>query len=130
VLPGTGGTQRLARIVGKSLAIELMVKGETFSFDRAKELGLVNEIFPADSFWQQVLLYAKQFCPPHKASKAVGLIKRACSPARRCRSRAVWQLSASCSRQLFQSDDARKALPPTTRSAWRSSRGSEDRSLH
>src|SRR5437868_12249077 len=77
VLPGTGGTQRLARVVGKSLAIERMDKGETFSFDRAKELSLVNEIFPADAFWEQVLLYAKQFCPPHKASKAVGLIKRA-----------------------------------------------------
>src|SRR5216117_696840 len=77
VLPGTGGTQRLARIVGKSLAIELMVKGELFSFDRAKEIGLVNEVFDAKDFWEQVLLYAKQFCPPHKASKAVGLIKRA-----------------------------------------------------
>src|SRR5574341_1782740 len=77
VLPGTGGTQRLARMVGKGLAIELMVKGETFSFERAKELGLVNEVFPADSYWEQVMLYARQFCPPHKASKAVGLIKRA-----------------------------------------------------
>src|SRR5437763_13817536 len=77
VLPGTGGTQRLARIVGKSTAIEMMVKGETFSFDRAKELGLVNEVLPAKDYWEQVLLYAKQFCPPHKASKAVGLIKRA-----------------------------------------------------
>src|SRR5216684_2062629 len=76
VLPGTGGTQRLARLVGKSRAIEMMVKGELFSFDRAKELGVVNEIFPAKEFWEQVMLYAKQFCPPHKASKAVGLIKR------------------------------------------------------
>src|ERR1051325_9816482 len=76
VLPGTGGTQRLARIVGKSTAIEMMVKGETFSFDKAKELGLVNEVFPADDYWDQVMLYAKQFTPPHKASKAVGLIKR------------------------------------------------------
>src|SRR5439155_829767 len=76
VLPGTGGTQRLARIVGKTRAIEMMVKGETFSFDKAKELGLVNEVFPADDYWEQVMLYAKQFCPPHKASKAVGLIKR------------------------------------------------------
>jgi len=42
VLPGTGGTQRLARLAGKSQAIEMMVKGETFSFDKAKELGLVN----------------------------------------------------------------------------------------
>src|SRR6266567_5611409 len=76
VLPGTGGTQRLARLVGKARAIELMAKGELFSFDRAKELGLVNDVLDAKDFWEQVLLYAKQFCPPHKASKAVGLIKR------------------------------------------------------
>ena len=45
VLPGTGGTQRLSRLLGKSKAIELMVTGKTFSFDEAKQLGLVNEIF-------------------------------------------------------------------------------------
>ncbi len=39
VLPGTGGTQRLSRIVGKSKAIELMIMGKTFSFDDAKQLG-------------------------------------------------------------------------------------------
>src|ERR671929_1805902 len=37
VLPGTGGTQRLSRVVGKNKAIELMVTGKTFSFDEAKE---------------------------------------------------------------------------------------------
>src|SRR6201985_2213899 len=42
VLPGTGGTQRLARLVGKSKAIELMALGKTFSFDEAKQMGLVN----------------------------------------------------------------------------------------
>src|SRR3989449_4075614 len=77
VLPGTGGTQRLARIVGKTRAIEMMAEGELFSFERAKELRILNEVFPADDYWEAVLLYAKQFCPPHKASKAVGLIKRA-----------------------------------------------------
>src|SRR5829696_7887009 len=40
VLPGTGGTQRLLRIVGKSKAIELMVTGRTFSFEHAEELGI------------------------------------------------------------------------------------------
>src|SRR6201985_1144056 len=42
VLPGTGGTQRLSRLLGKSKAIELMVGGKTFSFDEAKQMGLVN----------------------------------------------------------------------------------------
>src|SRR5438046_237191 len=37
VLPGTGGTQRLSRLVGKSKAIELMVTGNTFTFEEAKE---------------------------------------------------------------------------------------------
>src|SRR6266853_1072152 len=48
VLPGTGGTQRLARIVGKSRAIELMATGELFSFERGQELGLVNQIYDGD----------------------------------------------------------------------------------
>src|SRR5216117_2449057 len=38
VLPGTGGTQRLSRLINKSVAIELMTTGETFDFDKAKEL--------------------------------------------------------------------------------------------
>src|SRR6476660_4637967 len=42
VLPGTGGTQRLARLINKSTAIELMVSGETFDFERALTLGIVN----------------------------------------------------------------------------------------
>src|SRR5216683_2881959 len=42
VLPGTGGTQRLSRMVGKSKAIELMVTGNTFSFEEAKELGRIK----------------------------------------------------------------------------------------
>src|SRR5216117_2502058 len=47
VLPGTGGTQRLARLINKSLAIELMTTGETFDFDKAKELGIINYVWPA-----------------------------------------------------------------------------------
>jgi enoyl-CoA hydratase len=51
VLPGTGGTQRLSRILGKSKAIELMVTGKTFSFDEAKQMGLVNEVFDNRASW-------------------------------------------------------------------------------
>src|SRR5947208_9803701 len=110
VLPGTGGTQRLARIVGKPRAIEMMVKGETFSFDRAKEIGLVHEVFPADGFWEQVVLYAKQFCPPNKASKAVGLIKRAVQSGAEVPFESGLTLERELQQQLFQSDDAKEGI--------------------
>src|SRR2546427_7388342 len=48
VLPGTGGTQRLSRLVGKSKAIELMATGQLFDFEKGRELGLVNQIFDAE----------------------------------------------------------------------------------
>ncbi|MGH7646530.1 MAG: enoyl-CoA hydratase/isomerase family protein, partial [Gemmatimonadaceae bacterium] len=76
VLPGTGGTQRLARLVGKAKSIELMVTGRTFSFEEAQTLGIVNEVYPKDNWWDSVLLYARQFCLPNKAAMAVGHIKR------------------------------------------------------
>src|SRR3954462_6130714 len=46
VLPGTGGTQRLARALGRAKAIELMAEGATFPVDEAKTLGLINAIVP------------------------------------------------------------------------------------
>src|SRR5688572_17607533 len=61
VLPGTGGTQRLARLIGKPKAIELMTTGKTFSFDEAKTMGIVTEVFPKETFWDDVLKYAQQF---------------------------------------------------------------------
>src|SRR5438876_5716138 len=64
VLPGTGGTQRLARALGRSKAIELMAEGATFSVEEAKALGLVNAI--ETDFMQ----YARRFVPPAKASRA------------------------------------------------------------
>src|SRR5437867_4721044 len=75
VLPGTGGTQRLVRLVGKSKAIELMATGELFDFEKGETLGLVNRIIDATDaadFMKQVIDYARQFTTPNKASRAVG----------------------------------------------------------
>ncbi len=59
VLPGTGGTQRLGRLLGKSRAIELMVEGRTFGFEEALALGLINKIYEAEDFFEAVMEYAR-----------------------------------------------------------------------
>src|SRR5947208_8492281 len=68
VLPGTGGTQRLSRIVGKTKAIELMIEGGLFDFEEALRLGVVNYVWPAEEngkkWWDRVMEYARSFCPP------------------------------------------------------------------
>ena len=110
VLPGTGGTQRLCRLVGKSRAIELMATGETFSFERAEELGIVNHVYDPDGWWDQVLLFARQFCPPNKASKAVGLIKRSVQSGIELPFESALAIERELQQQLFQSEDAKEGI--------------------
>ena len=110
VLPGTGGTQRLSRLVGKSRAIELIVTGNTFSFEEAREMGIVNDIYERDGFMENVMEYARQFCPPNKASKAVGRIKRAVQTGWEIPLEAALALEREHQQLLFQSEDAKEGL--------------------
>ncbi len=110
VLPGTGGTQRLARMVGKSRSIELMVTGSLVSFEEAQELGCVNQILEGDDFAAQVHEYVTQFCPPNKASKAVGRIKRAVQAGVEVPLEAGLSIERELQQQLFQSSDAGEGL--------------------
>ena len=113
VLPGTGGTQRLVRIVGKSRAIELMTTGELFDFERGQELGLLNDIYEAetsDAFMAQVMEYASRFTLPHKAARAVGRIKRSVQSGAEIPFEYGLALERELQQQLFQSEDAREGL--------------------
>src|SRR2546422_301697 len=110
VLPGTGGTQRLSRLGGKSEAIELMVTGNTFSFEEALELGIINDIFDRENFMENVMEYARQFCPPNKAAKAVGRIKRAVQTGWEIPMESALAVERENQQLLFQSDDAKEGL--------------------
>ncbi len=110
VLPGTGGTQRLARLVGKSRAIELMTTGRLIDFEDAERIGLVNAIFEGDDFMQQVHAYARQFCPPAKAAKAVGRIKRSVQSGAEVPFESGLAIERELQQQLFESPDAREGL--------------------
>jgi enoyl-CoA hydratase len=113
VLPGTGGTQRLLRIVGKSAAIELMVTGRTFEYDEAKEMGIVNDIYDApdrETFLNQVLEYARQFTPPNMASKAIGNIKRSVQTGAELPFQDALAVERELQQHLFQSEDAKEGI--------------------
>ena len=113
VLPGTGGTQRLLRIVGKSKAIELMATGQLFDFERGEDLGIVNQIIDAETteqFMQAVTEYAAQFTLPNKAAGAVGRIKRSVQTGAEISFESALALERELQQQLFQSEDAKEGL--------------------
>ena len=115
VLPGTGGTQRLARLVGKARAMELMVTGRLMTMAEALAAGLVTAVWGPDilagrSFVDAVVEYAKSFTPPHKASRAVGRIKRAVQSGSEAGFGEGLSLERELQQLLFESDDAREGI--------------------
>lgn len=113
VLPGTGGTQRLARLVGKSKAIELMVSGDLFTFEQGLEFGILNQIFETatvETFREQVLDWARRFTLPAKAALAVGHIKRSVQTGAELTLESGLALERELQQQLFQSEDAKEGL--------------------
>ena len=112
VLPGTGGTQRLARALGRSKAIELMAEGATFAVEEGKALGLLNAILEVkpDEFRAAALDYARKFVPPGKASRAVGFIKRAVTTGLEVGLEQGLALERELQQRLFDGADAKEGL--------------------
>ncbi len=113
VLPGTGGTQRLARMLGKSRAIELMVTGGLLNLDQGKDHGLINDVFDTDGLesWRaKIHEYAQRFCPPNTASKAAGRIKRAVQSGCEVPFESGLAIERELQQQLFESSDATEGL--------------------
>ncbi len=112
VLPGTGGTTRLTRLVGKAKAIELMVTGMNYTFEEARDWGIVNAIIPGDvkTFREAVIDYARQFCPPNKASMAVGHIKRSVQTGAEIPIESALAVERELQSLLFKSQDAKEGI--------------------
>ena len=112
VLPGTGGTQRLARLVGKSKAIELMASGENVDIDSARALGLINEVLSCEAavFRAAALEYANRFTTPNAASMAIGHLKRAVQTGAEIPLESGLALERELQAKLFASADAREGV--------------------
>jgi enoyl-CoA hydratase len=60
VIPGAGGTQRLARAVGKVTAMEMILNNRTLTAREALQFGLVNRLVPVESYLDEALKLAQQ----------------------------------------------------------------------
>jgi enoyl-CoA hydratase len=60
VIPGAGGTQRLARTVGKAIAMEMVLNDRTLSAKEAARLGLVNRVVPGETLLEEALELAAE----------------------------------------------------------------------
>ncbi len=107
VLPGTGGTQRLPRLVGKSRAIDLMITGRMISAEEAKDIGLVNDVCEGDA-----VEFAKEYAAKLNAgaTKAIGLIKVAVQEGAEMPFSGAMALERELQNRLFVTEDAQEGL--------------------
>lgn len=74
VIPGFGGTQRLARILGSARAVEALIDARDFDPGEAAALGLVHRVVPRDELMDEAVAVAQRLARRSRA--AVGAIKR------------------------------------------------------
>ncbi len=108
VLPGTGGTQRLPRLINKSVALDMMITGRTLSPQEALHVGLVNYLYPAEKFEAEVMAYAKRLA--EGPSRAVGLIKRSVQEGSEMSLVQGLALERELQNRLFVTKDAKEGL--------------------
>lgn len=110
VLPGTGGTQRLPRLIGKSRALDLMVTGRLLSAEEAQHIGLVDRVWGTDEFWKETMNYASGLTYPNHAARAVGFIKRSVQEGIEMSIKEGLSLERELQNRLFAMDDAKEGF--------------------
>jgi enoyl-CoA hydratase len=79
VIPGAGGTQRLARAVGKALAMEMVLNNRTLTAAEALQFGMINRVVPPDRWLEEAITLAEEIAS--RAPLAVRLGKEAVNRA-------------------------------------------------
>ncbi|HOP85507.1 MAG TPA: enoyl-CoA hydratase-related protein [Syntrophorhabdaceae bacterium] len=74
IMPGSGATQRLPRLIGVTKAKEMLFTGDTINAQEAYRIGLVNKVVPKEKLMEEAMTLAKKLAAKPRA--ALGLIKR------------------------------------------------------
>ncbi len=108
VIPGAGGTQRMARAVGKALAMEIVLNGRFLSADEALLHGLVNRVVPAELYLEEAIKFAAEIAA--RAPVALRLGKEAVNAAYETSLQAGLALERRLFYMLFATDDQREGM--------------------
>ena len=71
VIPGMGGSQRLTKLVGKSVAMDMVLTGRTIGAEEAQRVGLVSRVVPVGQLMEEALGAARQIANHGKAAAMV-----------------------------------------------------------
>ena len=108
IIPGFGGTQRLGRRIGPMRAMEMILTGDMIDASRARELGLVLEVVPADRLMEHVLGVARKIAS--KGAACIGQAKRAVRAAWDADLKTGNELERQAFAMLFGTEDAREGM--------------------
>ena len=106
--PGMGGTQRLPRLISKSRALHMMVTGDAVGPDEALQLGIVDRVFPEDSFAQEVEKFAQKLATG--PTMAQGYIKLSVNMGLEASLAEGLAIERAHQNQLFASEDVAEGL--------------------
>jgi len=108
IMPGAGGTQRLVRAIGQRKAMEMMLTGDSIDAIEAHRLGLVNKVFPLESYLQEALQLAHRIAA--QAPIAVRQMKQAVMKAEDLTLADGLDFERNAFYMLFASEDAQEGL--------------------
>jgi len=108
LLPGTGGTQRLPRLIGRQKALDLMLRGTTLPPQDALAAGIVDEVVPAADLVDKALERARAYSTG--PTFAIGRIKKATVQGFGMRLDEGLKLERQLLIELFKSEDAKEGV--------------------
>jgi len=108
IMPGSGGTQRIPRLVGVAKAKELLLMGDTVSGDEAYRIGLVNKVVPKETLLDEAKKWAKKLAS--KPRVAVGLIKSAIDTGMNMDLPSALTYENDCCTLTYVSEDGREGM--------------------
>ena len=108
IMPGTGGSQRMSRLIGVSKAKELIYMGDVVDAAKAEKLGLVNKVFAPDALDEEAAKFAKKLSS--KATVAMKMVKECINTGSNMDIASALKLEIQYVATVFASEDGREGM--------------------